>query len=381
MINVVIDASCLMINRYSGLSEVVHNLLLHLPLVNKGFQYTSFMNYFRSPTEQEKTLYQETTIHSWRLPRRLVAFWWDIGRPAIDLLLKDADIYHSLHVQIPPTKKIKTILTVHDCRCLAHPELYEPQIVRNYQKQMNISLSRVDLVVTVSEFTRQEVLKYFPFPEDRVRVIHNGLNPSWTDTEYRQAEISAALGEINLPQSYLLYTGTLDPRKNLNRLIEAHAACRIEKQDFPDLVIAGVSYDEWLRSQQAIRAKQLGVFDNIHICGVVEKGILVELNKSAHALCYPSLYEGFGLPPLEAMSVGIPVLASNSSALPEITGDAACLVDPINIDDIARGLNKIVFDEEYRQNLIRLGYKRIERYSWLEAAAKYANIYNDVLSL
>jgi glycosyltransferase involved in cell wall biosynthesis len=381
MINVVIDASCLMINRYSGLSEVVHNLLLHLPLVNKGCQYTSFMNYFRSRIEREKTLYQETTIHSWRLPRRLVAFWWDIGRPSIDLLLKDADIYHSLHVQIPPTKKIKTILTVHDCRCLAHPELYEPQVVKNYQKQMNISLGRVDLVVTVSEFTRQEVLKYFPFPEDRVRVIHNGLNPSWTETEYRQAEISAALGEINLPQSYLLYTGTLDPRKNLNRLIEAHAACRVEKQDFPDLAIAGVSYDEWLRSQQAIRAKQLGVFDKIHICGVVEKDILAELNRAAHALCYPSLYEGFGLPPLEAMSAGIPVLASNSSALPEIIGDAACLVDPINIDDIARGLNKIVFDEEYRQNLIRLGYKRIERYSWFEAAAKYVNIYNDVLSL
>jgi hypothetical protein len=81
MIKVVIDASCLLINRYSGLSEVVHNLLLHLPLVNKGCQYRLFMNYFRSPIEQEKTLYQETTIHSWRVPRRLVAFWWDIGWP------------------------------------------------------------------------------------------------------------------------------------------------------------------------------------------------------------------------------------------------------------------------------------------------------------
>jgi len=381
MINVAIDASCLLINRYSGLSEVVHNLLLHLPHVNKGCQYRLFMNYFRSPIEQEKTFYQETTIHSWRIPRRLVALWWDIGWPSIDLLLKETDIYHSLHVQIPPTKKIKTVLTVHDCRCLAHPELYKPHVVENYKKQMNISLNRVDLATTVSEFTRQEVLKYFSFPENRVRVIHNGLNPSWTETEYFQAESSASPGEINLPKSYLLYTGTLDPRKNLNRLIEALAVCRIEKQDFPDLAIAGVSYDQWLRSHQAIRAKQLGLFDHIHICGVVEKGILAELRKAAHALCYPSLYEGFGLPPLEAMSAGIPVLASNSSALPEITGDAACLVDPMNVDDIAQGLNKVVFDQEYRQNLIRLGYKRIERYSWLEAASKYANIYNDVLSL
>jgi len=379
--HIAIDASCLLINRYSGLAEVVHNLLLHLPLASSDDKYTLLINFFRRPIIHQKVLYPNTGTVFWRVPRRLVALWWDLGWPSIDLLLKDTDIYHSLHVQIPPTRTIKTVLTVHDCRCLAHPELYKPHVVENYKKQMNISLSRVDLAATVSEFTRQEVLKYFSFPEDRVRVIHNGLNPSWTETGYRQAESCASPGEINLPKSYLLYTGTLDPRKNLDRLIEAIAVCRIEKQDFPDLAIAGVSHDQWLRSHQAIRAKQLGLFDHIHICGVVEKGILAELNKAAHALCYPSLYEGFGLPPLEAMSAGIPVLASNSSALPEITGDAACLVDPMKVDDIAQGLNKVVFDEEYRQNLIRLGYKRIERYSWLEAASKYVNIYNDVLSL
>lgn len=377
---IAIDASCLLINRYSGLSEVVHNLLLHLPHVINGYEYTLFINYFRSPIEKEKTVYAGTAVHSWRLPRRLVEWWWNIGWPSIDFRFKNTDIYHSLHVQIPPTNKIKTVLTVHDCRCLAMPELYKPQVVEKYRKDMNISLSRADLVATVSEFTRQEVLTYFSLPEDRVRVIHNGFNPNWTHTRHRQSESSVFPKGSKFPQSYLIYPGVLDPRKNLDRLIEAIACCKKERQDFPDLVIAGVSNEQWLRSNQVIRAKELGVFDQIHVCGMVEKSMLAELIQGAHALCYPSLYEGFGFPPLEAMSLGVPVLASNRSAIPEVSGAAACLVDPTSVDDIAQGLTRIIFDNDYRQNLIRLGYKRIQRFSWTKAAAEYINLYNDALN-
>jgi glycosyltransferase involved in cell wall biosynthesis len=275
---------------------------------------------------------------------------------------------------------MRTVLTVHDCRFLALPDFYTQREVENYRRQMMISLKRADMVVTVSEFTRQEFLTYFSFPEDHIKVIHNGFDSPEVEENYRKEEVESFIESKKLPQSFLLYIGVLDPRKNLQRLLEAIAHCRNETEDFPDLIIAGITQEQWLRSDQAIRAKELGHFDHIYLAGVVERDVLSRLTEKALALCYPSLYEGFGFPPLEAMSLGVPVLAGNRSAIPEVTGPAACLVDPMSVDRIAEGLSKIVFDNDYRENLIELGYQQVRRFSWRKAAAEYINLYKKVLN-
>ncbi len=377
---IAIDSSCLAINRFSGLSEVVHNLLLHLPLVAENDRFTLFMNYFRAGKNAKNISYPGTVNHFLRLPRKLVDLWWRFNWPPIDYYLKGMDVFHSLHIQIPPSKNIKTVLTVHDCRYLAFPELYKHHEVENYRRQMTISLNRVDLVATVSEFTRQELLTYFPISESRVRVIHNGFSPYQPRKDFQKECVNTFVEENNLPQTYLISTGVQDPRKNLEKLIEAIAQCRKETNDFPPLLITGISYEQWIQSDQANRARELGIFDNIHLIGFVEKDILWGLTKKALALCYPSLYEGFGFPPLEAMSLGIPVLAGKSSSIPEVTGNAACLVNPLNVDDIAQGLRRIVFDSEYRQILIESGYRQIKIYSWRKAAAEYLNLYQETLT-
>ncbi len=377
---IVIDTSCLVINPYSGLSEVAHNLLLNLPLVAENNPFTLFMNYFRASKNARNISYPGTVNHFLRLPRKLVDWWWRSNWPPIDYRLKGTDVFHSLHIQIPPTRNIKTVLTVHDCRYLAFPELYKHHEVENYRHQMTVSLNRVDLVATVSEFTRQELLTYFPVSESRVRVIHNGFSPYQPGNDFQKECVNKFVEENNLPQTYLISTGVQDPRKNLEKLIEAIAKCRKETNDFPHLVISGISYEHWIQSDQANRARELGIFDNIHLVGFVEKDILWGLTQKALALCYPSLYEGFGFPPLEAMSLGIPVLAGKSSAIPEITGEAACLVDPMNINDIAQGLNRIVYDNEYRRTLIESGYHQIKIYSWRKAAADYLNLYKETLT-
>ena len=377
---ITIDASCLSISRYSGLSKVVHNLLLHLPYIETNNEFTLFINYFRNSSMTDDISYPETSNHFCRVPRRLMLLWWKFGWPSIDFCLTQKDIYHSLHIQIPPTKKIKTVLTVHDCRFLALPNLYSQHEVEKYKNQMAISLARADMVITVSEFTRKEVLNYFSFPEDRIRVIQNGFNSSFMGKNYGQEKENTFIERNNIPQAYLLYIGSLDPRKNLERLIEAIARCKKETPDFPDLAIAGIFQEQWLSSKHAIRAKELGLTDHIHLCGVIERNILYRLIKNALALCYPSLYEGFGFPPLEAMSLGVPVLAGKRSSIPEVTGQAACLVDPMSADRIAEGLNKIVFDNDYRENLIESGYQQVKRFSWRKAAAEYINLYKEVLN-
>ena len=377
---IAIDSSCLAINRFSGLSEVVHHLLLHLPLAAKNNYYSLFMNYFRASKNAKNIYYPATFNHFLRLPRKLVDLWWRFNWPPIDYYLKGMDVFHSLHIQIPPSKNIKTVLTVHDCRFLALPELYKHHEVENYRHQMTTSLNRVDLIATVSEFTRQELLTYFRVSEDRVRVIHNGFSPYQPGKDFQEKSIIRFITENNIPQTYLLYTGVLDPRKNLRKLIEAIALCREETDDFPHLVISGISYEQWVRSDQANSARKLGLLDHIHLVGVVEKDILWGLNKKALSLCYPSLYEGFGFPPLKAMSLGVPVLAGKSSSIPEITGNAACLVNPTSTEDIARGLIKIVYDSEYRQTLIESGYRQIKKYSWRKAASEYIKLYQEALN-
>jgi len=377
--NIAIDTSCLVVNPYSGLSDVAHNLLLNMPVVAEDEKFTMFMNYFRDTRYPE--IYPGIDSRSLRLPRRLVDRWWRHRWPPFDLYLKEIDVFHSLHIQIPPAKRMKTILTIHDCRYLAFPELYKAKEVESYRRQMEISLSRVGLVATDSEFTRQEVLTYLSFPEDRVRVIHNGFKAYLSNGAYNEENINRFIKKTALPKDYLFYAGVLDPRKNLGRLIEAMAQCRKDVHDFPELVIAGISHEQWARSEQAGMAKKLGIFDNIYLCGIVEKNILVELTKRALALCYPSLYEGFGFPPLEGMSLGVPVLAGKSSSIPEVTGNAACLVDPSDVDDIARGLRKVVFDSNYRKTLIESGYQRIKTFSWEKAAAEYISLYREVVAL
>lgn len=377
---IAIDSSSLVISPFSGLSEVVRSLLLHLPLAAEDWQFHLFMNYFRGSKWLQNMSYPDTVNHFLCLPRRLVDLWWRHDWPPLEFWLKGMDIFHSLHIQVPPSKRMKRILTVHDCRFLAFPELYERQEVENYRRQMKTSLARVDVVATVSKFTQEELLTYFPISEDRIRVIHNGFSPHVPNADDGEEKVLRFMEENNLPETYLLYTGVLDPRKNLGRLIEAIAISREETGDFPDLVIAGISHEKWFKSDEAKRAGQLGLFDHIHLAGVVEKDILWKLTKGALALCYPSLYEGFGFPPLEAMSLGVPVLAGRSSSVPEVTGNAACLVDPMSIDDIARGLSKILYDTGFRQSLIELGYEQTKKFSWAKAAAEYISLYKEVLA-
>ena len=380
MMKVAIDASPLMINRYSGLAEVVHNLLLNLPSGDNKSDFALYMNYFRTADSEGGICYPGKRNIFLRIPRRLVYWWWKYNWPPIEYYLQGKDIFHGLHIDVPPAKKIKTILTVHDCRYLAFPDLYNSKEVAKYSNQMEISLKRVDMVATVSDFTRQEIIKYFSFPEDRIRTIHNGFSLNHIGKGCNEGKIGSFLKDNNIPQLYLLYTGVLDPRKNLSRLIEALAVCRNESKIFPDLVLIGITYDQWIRSDHARKAKELEIFDNIYVGGIVEKDILCGLTKKAIALCYPSLYEGFGFPPLEAMSLGVPVLAGKSSSIPEITGDAACLVDPESVNDIARGLNQLVYDREYRQSLVELGYRQIKKFSWEKAAGEYLRLYDEVLS-
>ena len=374
---VALDTSCLMINPWSGLAEVVRNFVDHLPGVMEKSQIVLFNNYFRGNISDFDFSSLEISTRFLRVPRRMVDWWWKQSWPPLDEYLKGVDVFHGLHLQVPPTRKIKTVLTVHDCRYLALPQFYSTNEVKAYREQMTRSLDRADRIGADSEFTRQEILSYFPIHEDRVKVIHNGFSPWVAQDVHWEENVTRFLEKNNIPQQFLLYLGVLDPRKNLWNLIEALAISKTKSKEFPDLLLVGIEHEQWMRSEEARRAKELEIFNHIHIAGLLEKNLAWGLTQKALALCYPSLYEGFGFPPLEAMSAGVPVLAGRSSSIPEICGDAACFVDPLNIEEMSEGLNKIVSDSEYRQFLIQSGHRRIQKFSWQKAVEQYVLLYHE----
>ncbi len=375
-----IDSSALVINRFSGLAEVVRNLIRAISQIDPASQMNLFINCFTSKPSAAEINFPGTVNQVLRFPRRLVDRWWNFGWPPFEFYLKGIDVFHSLHISVPPTKKMKTILTVHDCRYLAYPDLYSDYEVATYKRRMEASLRRVDMVCAVSEFTRQELLHLFTFPGDRIKVIHNGFTPIQGDNGNYEKKATEYLKMNNLPQLYLLHIGASDPRKNLHRLIEAMFQCREQYIDIPPLLVAGIKSQDWAKSDIRIRIEELGLSNHIHLCGVLEKDLLIGLTKKAYILCYPSLYEGFGFPPLEAMSLGVPVLAGRNTAIPEIVGNSACLVDPESVEDIARGLIKVVYDQDYRNSLTDSGYHQITKFSWEKAAIDYLDAYKEVLA-
>lgn len=376
---IAIDTSSLLINPNCGLSEVIYNLASELPLVEDGNQFMLFYNYFRSKKKLSNNNFPGTSNHILRVPRRLLKMLWKYDLPYFATLLPKADIYHSLHIQIPPSNQLKKILTVHDCRFLALPNFYPKKEVKNYSYLMNLSLKRADLIVAVSNHTRLEILKHFSISEDRIRVILNGFRPYHPAGNKHEKRVQDFIINNKLPKDYLIYIGVLDARKNLENLINALFNLKKEEKDCPDLVIAGISINEWYKSTQYKDAAKKNLLSNIHIVGTVEKDVLYGILEKALALCYPSLYEGFGFPPLEAMSQRVPVLAGNNSSIPEVTGNAACLVDVLSVEDMVNGLRKIIFNNGYRQKLIEKGLMQVQKFSWPKAAEKYVQLYKEVL--
>jgi glycosyltransferase involved in cell wall biosynthesis len=351
-----------------------------MPGIDNNLKFTVFLNYFRRHEGGGLRQYPNTEINSLKIPRRVIDLLWKIDQLPFDIFLKRPDILHSLYIPVPPVKKVKNILTIHDCRYFAVPQLYRHKDVKKYKRLMEMSIKRVDHIAAVSEFTKQEVLKYFSFPEERIKVINNGFSQRKPDEKFRY-RVKRWYVKNGLDQPYLLYTGVLDPRKNLDRLVESIALCKEKSRDFPLLVIAGIPKEKWVKNAIADKANRLGINNSIYVCGEVENDILPWLIKNAHASCYLSLYEGFGFPPLEAMSLGVPVIAGNSSSIPEVTGRAACLVNPNSIDEISKGLNEIVYNQNYRLKLIDEGYKQTKKFTWKKASEKYVDLYKVVSGL
>jgi len=251
--------------------------------------------------------------------------------------------------------QMKSVVTVHD---LTHLRFYSAKHRLYYDWVLKYLYRRCNKIVCVSEYTKEEFCAWSHYPPSRVEVVYNGISDRFLTNK--------AKADLGFP--YVLYPGNYRPYKNLDRLFHAYSVSHLP-QEGVKLVLTGSGSESLLAT-----AKRLGISDKVVFAGFLQEESLAELYKGSLAIAFVSLYEGFGLPILEAMASDVPSVTSNVSAMPEIAGDAAIIVDPYAIDDIIRGLHEAVFNSELRQLISHRAKARLRRFSWESSAAKIANI-------
>ncbi|MBZ5613753.1 MAG: glycosyltransferase family 4 protein [Acidobacteriia bacterium] len=295
----------------------------------------------------------------------------------------ECDVVHIPHLfWIPRGLSCPYVLTVHDL--LEH--MYGSRNASSLRRTLHFYLTRRVLrkaarVIAVSQFTRNEIEKLLAIPDDRIEVVYNAI-----DERFLRGHASAADREL-IAQRYLvnypfiLYAGAIRPHKNVVRIIEAFSALKSElqkEQQFPDLKLIIIGDD--LSSHPRLRRTVVrsGVQNDVRFLGFVPIEVLRIFYDVAKVFVFPSLYEGFGLPPLEAMAHGTPVVTSNTSSLPEVAGNAALLVNPENVFEIRRALQRVLLDPALRERMKQRGYEQAQRFSWTNSVARILEIYREV---
>ena len=297
-------------------------------------------------------------------------------RIPLQLRRERVDLFHAPHYTLPVLTPCRSIVTIHDCIHLRFPQYLPNRFTYAYVRAVLWSAThRSDCILTVSETSKQDILGFFDVPAEKVTVIPNAIEDRfWTPPP--QEAMTRVRERYQLHAPFLLYAGNVKPHKNLERLLDAFY--RVRRRGFGDLtlLIIGDEITRYAKLRRAIHRYQLHRY--VRFLGFVPAETLQALYRLASAFVFPSLYEGFGLPPLEAMASGTPVVTSNVSALPEVVGDAAVLVDPEEADSIADGVASVLGDAALRTDLVRRGLARARQFSWDRSVRQVWEIYRRV---
>jgi glycosyltransferase involved in cell wall biosynthesis len=311
-------------------------------------------------------------VDRWKTLRTVRERWRDpdLGGASI---LGSVDVVHCTAYTAPPVLGVGLVVTIHDMSFLTHPQFHEESNIAFCTRECHRAARRAAKLIVPSEATKRDVLRYLHADEDRVHVIYEAAGVDFGPVEDREA-IRSVLVDHSIDRRYVLFVGTVEPRKNVRRLLEAFLHVVRSCPDRGELlVIAGGK--GWRNTEIYDFVRESGLTDRVRFLGYVTDSDLRALYSAATVFAYPSLYEGFGLPVIEAMACGCPVVTSRTASLPEVAGDAGLLVEPTDVADIARALGTVMGDRELRQKLRAAGLERAAQFSWEKAARKTVRVY------
>ena len=284
------------------------------------------------------------------------------------------DVYHAPHYVLPPAVRCRKVVTIHDCIHLMFPQYLPNRAAYAYAKaSMWNAAKRSHRVLTVSETSKRDILHFFDIPPEKVVVVYNAIDERFWIAPSEE-DMARVRERYQLEHGFILYVGNIKPHKNLVRLIEAFDELRrTDVDDDLKLLIIGDEISKLPALRRAVHQHKL--HKHVRFLGYQSDATLAILYRLASVFVFPSLYEGFGLPPLEAMASGTPVVTSNVSSLPEVTGDAAVLVDPYDVEAIADGMRRVLVDPFLAADMRRRGFERAREFSWERSVARTREVY------
>ncbi len=372
----------------SGIEEYTRNLLQQILTIDRSNDYILFYNGLRKQLldiNVAPRLRSGIKVIDWHLPNKVLDFSTRFFRfPAIDNFIK-TDLVFSPHFNILSVRKAPRVITFHDLSFLHHPSFFSwKQKFWHWLQNIKKQAREAEKIIAVSEFTKNDLVNLLGISPEKISVVYSGISEefgkiaasSTSDLAYRQAGASE-VGARNDHKPYILYLGTLEPRKNVPAIIRAFNILK-NKAAFRDwqLVIAGRPgwlFEDILREISASPHK-----GDIVLKGAVSPEERVSLYNLAKVFVYPSFFEGFGFPPLEAQACGCPVVVSDRTSLPEIVGDSALLVNPWKVEDLANAVEEAALNNQLRGKLIKAGQENVKRFTWKKTAEETLEVFNNI---
>ena len=368
----------------AGIGRLTRCIFQALAEIDHENEYRLFAAMGRGQPSNFPT-FQPSNLSNFRLKtiplsdRELNVVWHRLRLPLpVELITGPVDVFHSPDFTLPPVWRARAVLTVHDLSFLRVPECFTGALRRYLERVVPRSVRRADHVIADSHSTKRDLVELLGTPAGKVTVIHSGVEP-----RFRPIIDRAALGPVrqryDLPERFIISVGTLQPRKNFATLVEAFARLKSETGNWKPgarslkLVIAGGR--GWLYEEIFARVEALGLQGDVLFPGFVADEDLPALYNLAEAFVLPSLYEGFGLPPLEAMACGTPVVTSNVSSLPEVVGDAGLMVEPTDVESLAAAIERVLEDGDLRREMVQRGLARAKEFTWERAARRLLGVY------
>jgi glycosyltransferase involved in cell wall biosynthesis len=281
------------------------------------------------------------------------------------------DVLHSPDFIPPFRRSCKSVITIHDLNFLLYPHFLTPESAR-YYSQIDQAVRNCDHIIAVSESTKRDIIRLTGAAEHKISVVYEAAHPMYRPLN-DQALCQKVKSHFGSDLDYILFVSTIEPRKNVPTLLMAFKQLLDSYRPAVNLVLGGEK--GWLFDEVFALVEKLGLGGRVRFVGKVTPEDLLGLYNAAKLLVHPAFYEGFGLPPLEAMACGTPVVVSNTSSLPEVVGDAALLVDPSDVDGLTVAMWRMLSDETLRRQMIAKGLKRARLFSWRKAAAETLGIY------
>ncbi len=366
---IALNARHMLQDRLEGIGTVTHEIMQRMVIAHPE---DSFDYYFDRPFQARFVHGANVMPHTFGPPARLpllIRYWlkYPLQR---DVTLRKSDVFFSPDGFVPLKLKVPKVSIIHDVAFYRYPQYFGPGIRKFYKDWMPRHLDHTDHIITVSQFSKNELISAYQISPDKISVVYNGVTSGFSP--WPADKIQLFRDQYTKGKPYFFYLGAIHPRKNINTLISAFEQFKSMSSGDHQLVIAGRA--SWDTADVIKAVDQSKWKEDIYMPGFIGGDLARAWMAGAHALVYPSLYEGFGLPLLEAMASGVPVISSNASSLPEVGGNATLYFDPLDIETLSHHMNSISTDQELRQKLIFAGKSQANRFSWDEAALETYSI-------